>query len=240
MRKFLLLFLFIGSNVLSAQTVDSLQYVLGKFNPKEHPAFREVEVSLAVRNGMYLRIEVLTAFAQMKKVAKDDGVDLQILSATRNFNSQKRIWEAKWNGTRKVGGKNLKETIGDPKQRARKILRYSSMPGTSRHHWGTDIDINSLSPAYFMDGKGKTEYEWLRDNAHLHGFCQVYSVKDEERPNGYEEEKWHWSYMPIASKLIAYHQQNVKGTDISGFDGSDALPFSEVLKYVMGVAKDCQ
>ena len=213
---------------LSAQQADSLQYVLGRFDPKDHPDFREVQVSLASRNGMYLRIVVLTAFAQMRKVAKEDGIDLRIISATRNFNSQKRIWESKWNGTRKVDGKNLAETISDPAKRARKILRYSSMPGTSRHHWGTDIDINSLSPAYFASGRGKAEYEWLRDNAHLHGFCQMYSAKGEDGRKGYEEEKWHWSYLPIASKLLTFYTENVKPVHIFGFNGSDALPFAEV------------
>jgi len=240
MRKFLFLFLFICPNVLSAQTVDSLQYVLGKFNPKEHPKFREVEVSLAVCNGMYLRIEVLTAFAQMKKVAKESGVDLQILSAARNFTAQKRIWEAKWNGTRKVNGQNLKQIISDPAERAKKILKYSSMPGTSRHHWGTDIDINSLNPTYFASGKGKKEYDWLCQYAHQFGFCQVYSVKGKSRPNGYEEEKWHWSYLPIATQLLRFSAENISAENISGFDGSAALPFSETRKYVFGIAEDCK
>ena len=28
------------------------------------------------------------------------------------------------------------------------------MPGTSRHHWGTDIDFNSVDPAYFKTATG--------------------------------------------------------------------------------------
>ena len=48
---------------------------------------------------------------------------------------------------------------------------------------------------YFESGKGKQEYEWLRDNAYEFGFCQVYSEKGMERKYGYEEEKWHWSYI---------------------------------------------
>jgi LAS superfamily LD-carboxypeptidase LdcB len=114
------------------------------------------------------------------------------------------------------------------------------MPGTSRHHWGTDIDINSLNPLYFNSGKGKKEFEWLRDNAHLFGFCQTYTQKDSERPNGYEEEKWHWTYTPIASKLMEYYDANVTAKQITEFDGSDALPFSEIRKYVFGISPDCK
>ena len=34
----------------------------------------------------------------MAEAAKKEGVILTIISATRNFESQKRIWENKWNG----------------------------------------------------------------------------------------------------------------------------------------------
>ncbi|MDP6908719.1 MAG: M15 family metallopeptidase [Flavobacteriales bacterium] len=213
---------------------------MGRFNPAQHPKFTEVPVSLASRSGMFLRKEALTAFREMRENAQANGINLTIISASRNFTAQKRIWEAKWNGTRKVDGLDLAKTIPNPELRARKILKYSSMPGTSRHHWGTDIDINSLSPSYFESGKGKSEYEWLRDNAYRFGFCQVYSKKDANRPTGYEEEKWHWSYLPIAAPLTRFCLGNVKVNDIVGFKGSHALPIREVFKYVSGIATECR
>ncbi len=240
MRKFLFLLLLTASTDLAAQQVDSLKYVQGRFNPADHPRFLEIPVSHASRSGMFLRMEAFTAYKEMKESAKADGVELTIISATRNFYSQKRIWEAKWNGTRKVDGQELNRSIPNEQERAKKILKYSSMPGTSRHHWGTDIDINSLSPSYFESGKGKREYEWLRDNAHSFGFCQVYSMKDAGRPNGYEEEKWHWSYLPIATPLAQFYLLNVDAKDITGFDGAQALPFSDIAKYVFGIAPECK
>lgn len=222
-----------------AQTLDSLNYVLGKVNYSEHDEFVQIPFEHASRSGMYLRKEALDAFVRMKKVAEAEGVELKILSAARNFNHQKRIWEAKWNGQRLVNGQNLRNSISDHQLRAKEILKYSSMPGTSRHHWGTDIDINSLSPAYFKSGRGKKEYEWLRDNAHEFGFCQTYTEKDGSRPDGYEEEKWHWTYLPIATPLLKFYKLNVSGSDIVGFDGADALPFSEVRKYVFGISAAC-
>jgi len=45
------------------------------------------------------------------------------------------------------------------------------MPTASRHHWGTDVDINSVDPDYFMNGTGLKEYEWLKKNAYKYGFC---------------------------------------------------------------------
>ena len=225
---------------ISAQSGDTAKFVLGKIEYSQHPEFVKIPEAHANRSGMFLRKDVLIAFIGMKTAAAMDNVDLQIISACRNFSHQKRIWEAKWNGSRKVGGKNLSKAIPNRAERAKEILKFSSMPGTSRHHWGTDIDINSLSPSYFESGKGKKEYEWLRDNAFEFGFCQVYSEKGNDRKYGYEEEKWHWSYIPIASKFTKYFKGNLGAKDINGFDGSDALPFSEVLKYVEGISPDCK
>jgi D-alanyl-D-alanine carboxypeptidase len=225
---------------ISAQSADTANFVLGRIEYSQYSEFVKIPEVYANRSGMYLRKEALEAFIQLQNCAKSEGVSLTIISACRNFNHQKRIWEAKWNGARKVGGKDLSQAMPNPAERAKEILKFSSMPGTSRHHWGTDIDINSLSPPYFDSGKGKKEYEWLRDNAFEFGFCQVYSEKGSERKYGYEEEKWHWSYVPIASMFTQYFKQNMNQSSIAGFDGSDALPFNEVLKYVEGISPDCK
>ncbi|MEO1715087.1 MAG: M15 family metallopeptidase, partial [Bacteroidota bacterium] len=128
-------------------------FITGNFNPATHPDFVRIEAKLTDKKEAYMHKEAYEAFLKMYAAAKKDGVDLLIRSATRNFNYQKGIWEAKWNGTRKVGGEDLSKTIPDPKARALKILEFSSMPGTSRHHWGTDIDFNSFENSYFAKGK---------------------------------------------------------------------------------------
>ena len=218
----------------------SISELLGKFDPAVHDGFQVIPIELASRENMWLRTEVVKAFAEMKQAASAAGISLRIISATRTFKHQKRIWEAKWNGIRKVEGTDLSHSIPDPKERARKILEYSSMPGTSRHHWGTDIDINSLNPEYFESGKGKREYEWLRDNAFEFGFCQTYTRKDDERSYGYEEEKWHWTYQPTSSLMLKTYQAKVDPSAFGGFKGDDALPFSDVLKYVEGISRECE
>ena len=112
----------------------------------------------------------------MYDAAKKEGITLKIISATRNFATQKIIWEGKWTGKRLHESKeNLAKTIPNPTERAIKILRWSSMPGTSRHHWGTDIDLNKLNNSYFEKGEGLKIYNWLIANASSFGFCQPYS-----------------------------------------------------------------
>lgn len=215
-----------------------LEYIMGRFDPSRHPDFVIIDEQYADKKGMYLRKDTYNAFLDMYAHAKKDGVNLQIRSATRNFYAQKSIWEAKWSGTRTIeGGENLSVTTPDPKERALKILRYSSMPGSSRHHWGTDIDLNNLENDWFNEGEGLTMYNWLKKHAHEYGFCQVYSAG---RPYGYFEERWHWSYTPVSAKLTAYAKAHLKNEMIDGFLGSESAPMIDIVKhYVLGINEDC-
>ena len=218
----------------------SVDYLMGKFDPAKHPEFTLIPETFTNKQGIYLRKDALEAFKQMHAAAKADGVNLLIISATRSFNYQKSIWEAKWNGSKLVGGDDLSKTISDPAQRALKILEYSSMPGTSRHHWGTDFDLNDLEDAYFRSGEGKKVYDWLSAHASEYGFCQVYSPKGPGRPHGYNEEKWHWSYLPVARLLTDFAAKNLKDEMISGFQGAEAAKTIGVVeKYVLGINPAC-
>lgn len=225
-------------------TQDSLnfskEYLLGKFDPATHPDFVKIDTKHTTKSDVYLRKDAYEAFVKMYDAAQKEGVNLQIISSTRNFSSQKSIWEAKWNGERLVDGKNLATEVKDSIERARIILRYSSMPGTSRHHWGTDIDINDLNDSYFLSGNGKKEYEWLTANAHKFGYYQPYTSKGAERPNGYEEEKWHWTYLPISKILVKQYPEKVTIADITGFKGAGTASTLDVIKnYVLGIDKAC-
>ena len=216
--------------------------LLGLFEPSKHIDFVKLNDQYAAGSaiGQYLHKETLEAFKQMKTAAAKEGVKLIILSATRNFYYQKQIWEKKWTGLTKVGGEDISKSIPDPEKRALTILKYSSMPGTSRHHWGSDIDLNSFSNRYFESGQGLKEYEWLNQHAASFGFCQPYTNKKVEERSGYEEEKWHWSYMPISSKLLQAYLSNIQLDQINGFQGSEvAGSISVIDKYVGGISDRC-
>ncbi len=223
----------------SLDSILYLDYVMGRFDPATRNDFIEVDSQYADRAGLYLRKDAYEAFLAMYRHALKDGIQLQIKSATRNFYAQKAIWEAKWTGQRLLeGGENLAETTPDPKERALKILRYSSMPGSSRHHWGTDIDLNNLENHWFEEGRGLHEYKWLQDNAHLYGFCQPYTTG---RPFGYFEERWHWSYLPVATRLTTYAREHMKNEMIDGFLGSETAPMIDIVnKYVLGINEECK
>lgn len=228
------------SNLMEINPVDK-NILLGKFDASKHKDFIRINSPFALQSNMYLQKEVLDAFILMHDAAKLDGVNLQILSATRSFNRQKTIWENKWKGISAVNGKNLAVSIPDFEKRAIEILRFSSMPGTSRHHWGTDIDINSLSPSYFKSGRGLKEYTWLVENAHKFGFAQPYKDKGNSRIFGYEDEPWHWSYLPLACKFYKAYSELVTYEDVKGFHGDVVAEKIDVIsKYVLSVYEDCK
>ena len=212
--------------------------LLGKFDPTIERDFVQIPEKYASRAGMFIRTEVWDAFLEMHAAATADGIDLKILSATRNFEQQKAIWERKFGG--KVSKMSMIPTREDQIRFAKEVLMFSSMPGTSRHHWGSDIDINSLEPNYFETTQGKKEYAWLLANAPKFGFCQPYTNKENGR-TGYEEEKWHWSYLPISVPYLDEYREKVTYERVCCFWGSDLAEELDVIKvYVLGIENTCK
>ena len=213
-------------------------YLLGKFDPTKHPDFVLIPEQYASRSGMYIHKDTWAAYLAMYQQAQQEGISLKILSATRNFDAQKGIWERKF--MERVTRMSRIPEASDRKNFALDILKFSSMPGTSRHHWGSDIDINALNGAYFESGQGKAEYEWLTKNGPKYGFCQPYTDKKNGR-TGYEEEKWHWSYLPLALPLYRAYLDQVQYEDICCFEGSEFAAEIQVIQYyVQGIATACR
>jgi len=155
---------------------------------------------------------------------------------------KKRIWENKWTGKTLLEDKlNAALDIKDDMSRAKKILEYSSMPGTSRHHWGTDMDFNAFENEWFESGEGLKIYSWLSNHGHKYGFCQPYSKMGTDRYAGYFEEKWHWTYMPVSQKLTELAGKALKNEMISGFLGAEtAMKIDVVKNYILSISPACK
>lgn len=219
------------TNTITAQEVEN--YLTGKFNPKTHKAFVKVASRYANREGYYLRKEAYDAFKRMHAAARKDKVNLVIRSATRNFKYQSWIWDRKW--------RDKSKTIPNTKKRVQNILRFNSMPGTSRHHWGTEIDLNSFNNSWFTYGKGLKLFNWMNANAHKFGYHRPYTAKNAQRPTGYNEEKWHWSYTPLSRLMLKDAEGLITDKKIKGFSGSEhAESLSIVKNYIFGVDPCCR
>jgi zinc D-Ala-D-Ala carboxypeptidase len=209
--------------------------LLGRFEPSTHSDFMSIKAPYTKKDGMRMRSEAGYAFIAMWKHAKKDGITLDIISSTRNFEHQSGIWNRKWKALGAKKGMSAAE-------KAVHIMRFSAMPGCSRHHWGTDIDLNSLENGHFeAGGVGAATYQWLVKHASDYGFCQVYSARSTGRATGYEEEKWHWSYLPIAQPMLTAFLEQISYADIIGFEGSEKAKEIAVIKnYVSGISEACQ
>ncbi len=227
------------TNMKSQKDKLTLEYCMGKFDPIDSELFELINIMYADRKGMLLRNEAYESFKKMYAAAESENIKLIIKSATRNFNYQKGIWERKWNGKTKLSDGTNAAKMSSEILRAEKILNYSSMPGASRHHWGTDIDLNSFNNKYFATGEGLKIYIWLIDHAHEYGFCQPYTTKEKGR-TGYNEEKWHWSYTPLSNEMTSYVKDHLRDEHFNGFDGSNTAPEIRVVEnYVLGINSSC-
>lgn len=221
-------------------------YLTGKFDPSTKDGFVLVPKEIAFGGApMYLLKETIDAFILMREAAKKDGVDLKIASATRNFEDQKNIWNEQWGQVPPPTEKEILENIPDDLRRFRKILEFRSAPGTSRHHWGTDLDINRINPLFSTSQYDReireNIYAWLVENAANYGFCQTYTPKTAGgRETGYGEERWHWSYVPLAKIFTEEYRTLLKPEDISGFLGSEFIASEDLInKYVLSINPEC-
>lgn len=199
------------------------KYLLGKFDPSKDSAFVKVENKYCLKRTEYMLQEVYDKYLIMYKAALEDNIKLGIISATRSFDLQKFFWEHNL-------AKHENKILG-----AKKILRFLAMPGTSRHHWGTDIDFVSTDPHYFNTEIGKKTYTWLCNNAHKYGFYQVYT---NDRNGGYLEEKWHWTYLPISKIFLKQYKEKITNKDLNGFNGCELVNELNIIdNYVMNINK---
>lgn len=176
----------------------SYEELIGKGNP------------ILLGEGFKLQKQAYDAFIDMKNEALKSDIYIKIVSSYRDFNSQNYIWERKYKNYTSQG-MSQQDTI-------KKIIEYSTIPGTSRHHWGTDIDIvdasqkepkNLLNPLNFEnDACFGTLKTWMDENASNFGFYLVYT--NETNRKGFKYEPWHYSYKPLSKLyLSAYKQLNI-------------------------------
>lgn len=153
--------------------------------------------------GTYkMRSQVLTSFQQMREAAKSSGIDLRIVSSYRSFEHQNRIWERKY---KKYMSNGL-----DALSAIKKIIEYSTIPGTSRHHWGTDLDLidgsvaqptSLLVPSHFNEtGCFHNMKEWMDQHSESYGFYLVYTENSDRK--GFKYEPWHYSFKPLSQDYL--------------------------------------
>lgn len=252
-----LIFCSLSHQTLQAQENESLltiwpigveeKILLGRYSPAKESGFVKVPSDMALRENQYLRKEVVVALQNLNAQARKNGFRIYVVSAVRNYWQQKYIWQAKFDGKRKTGGVLL-SVRQSPQEKVDVILNFSSMPGTSRHHWGTDFDLFfskegvSLNNSAFEKGEGSRFYNWLTAVAPKFGFCQPYKNSPTQRRKGYTrgylEEKWHWSYVPLSLPITQYAERHINKMEPKDFSGAEQGK-KIYQEYILNIHPDC-
>jgi len=219
---FLIVFLIFNSIESHSQSTIPTEELLGKGTPT------------LFGNGYKIRKEAYDSFLKLQAEALKEGITIAAVSSYRNFDHQKRIWNRKY---KKFTSQGL-----SPQESIEKIIEYSTIPGTSRHHWGTDIDIydtNVKQPTGILQTKnyhGNGVYcklkDWMDTNAERFGFFLVYT--DRYYRKGFKYEPWHYSYKPLSKLYLEdYRKLDIsKLLKLEGLLGSEYFDATFINKYI--------
>ncbi|SUC40219.1 D-alanyl-D-alanine carboxypeptidase [Proteus mirabilis] len=107
-------------------------------------------VTLSERH--HLQFNATKAFLALQQQAAKAGFKLMPASSFRSFERQLAIWNGKFEGTRPVLDAESQpidiQTLSEG-QRCEAILKWSALPGASRHHWAQKLIFTILS-VYLM------------------------------------------------------------------------------------------
>jgi len=165
------------------------------------------------QNGYMVDEEILPDLNKLIDSAKAAGFELRLESSYRSFEKQLSIWNRKASGELK-----LLDDRGIPMERPQDeeelmyaILTWSALPGASRHHLGTDIDV--VDGAACPEGYEVqlTPEECTGMFAAFHNFLTEKMSRDESfgfqrvfvpgrgkiRPEG-----WHIAHLPTSRKRL--------------------------------------
>jgi LAS superfamily LD-carboxypeptidase LdcB len=160
-----------------------------------------------------LHASAVRPFLAMRDAAARAGFDLVPVSSFRDFERQRAIWNAKYRGERPAvdrKGRPVKMRALDSRARVEVILFWSALPGASRHHWGSDIDVADgrvIAAGYKLrlevdeyrrGGPFAALSAWLGENMRRFGFYRPYT----RRGRGVQPEPWHLSFAPVAARAL--------------------------------------
>jgi LAS superfamily LD-carboxypeptidase LdcB len=163
--------------------------------------------------GCVLHPDAAAAFLGLRAAAAQSDIDLVAVSSFRSFQQQLAIWNEKFRGRRPLldqDGRALEVGVMTEEQIVRAILMWSALPGASRHHWGTEVDVidraalapgqqaQLLAQEYAPTGVFRRLGAWLPRNCGEFGFFLPY---DCDR-GGVQPEPWHLSFAPVSGAAL--------------------------------------
>lgn len=169
-----------------------------------------------------LHPDVIQPLQHLSIAAARAGFVFSIASSYRNFSRQLSIWNQKASGMRPVldsSGNVIDMQYLSDDEKLWAILRWSALPGASRHHWGTDVDVydrSKIDETYQvkltvdeteLPGPFAEFHLWLTDKLMEQDcpFFRPYAIDN----GGIAPEPWHLSYAPIANRYAALFSADI-------------------------------
>ncbi len=183
-------------------------------NPLELTGRARTHVTESPQLGCALHPEAARALCELKNAARGAGIGIAVLSAYRDLDRQSAIWNQKFRGERRLLGRDGAELDGarlSQRELIDAILAWSALPGASRHHWGSDVDVidETATPPDYRPQLARQEFAagglyerlsaWLAEHAGEFGFFRPYCSDR----GGVMPEPWHLSYAPVAVAALA-------------------------------------
>ncbi|MEM8503214.1 MAG: M15 family metallopeptidase [Cyanobacteria bacterium P01_D01_bin.1] len=148
-------------------------------------------VPLSPDSGILLQPDAQTSLEAMLTDAKDDGIQLGIISGFRTLEDQRYLYF------------DLKAERGES---ATTRAQVSAPPGYSEHHTGYAVDfIDESQPATHLEESFETTaaYQWLAANAPYYNF-EMSFPKDNSANVAFEP--WHWRYVGNQESLELFYK----------------------------------
>ncbi len=168
---------------------------------------QELDGRTSKNEPLLLHADVVEPLMQLHLSAQKQGIDLRVASSYRSFERQQSIWNRKCRGELLLlneKGRVIDPHLLTPTELLFAVSRWSALPGASRHHWGTDVDLVDHRPIsngyeaqlvpeeYSTGGAFALLGEWLKEE--LSSSCCPFARPYEVDRGGVAPEPWHLSY----------------------------------------------
>ena len=165
------------------------------------------------QKGYFVHRDVVADLECLCASARDSGFEIRLESSYRPFERQLSIWNRKASGELPLldAAGNPMERPQDEEELMYAILTWSALPGASRHHLGTDLDVvdgNACPEGYevqltpdectgmfgrfheFLDARFATDSAFGFDRVFVPGRGKI------------KPELWHIAHLPTSRRLL--------------------------------------
>jgi D-alanyl-D-alanine carboxypeptidase len=160
------------------------------------------ETALIPEGGHVLQDQAMAAWRDLQSAARGEGVRLELVSSYRSVDRQRQIFlnELRNASVHSTGREYTTGEIASGKadDSIDRALRYSSIPGFSKHHSGYTIDIADPSEGYaFTEFEQTQGFAWISAHNYLNakrfGFIPSYPAGAAKQ--GPEPEPWEYVWV---------------------------------------------